>query len=70
MNRVKDGGDPPAAELPGPAAMAGQEPRGRGGRRARPAGAGGSVLLVLGSLVALVLQSRLGGKEDFPPGPA
>lgn len=36
--------------------------------RVRLAGAGGSILLVLGSPVSLVLQSRLGGKEDFPPG--
>lgn len=34
--------------------------------RVRLAGAGGSILLVLGSLVSLVLQSRLGGKGGFP----
>lgn len=34
--------------------------------RVRLAGAGGSILLVLESLVSLVLQSRLGGKGGFP----
>lgn len=34
--------------------------------RVRLAGAGGSILLVLGSPVLLVLQSRLGGKGGFP----
>lgn len=32
------------------------------------AGAGEFILLVLGSSVSLVLQSRVGGKEDLPPG--
>lgn len=42
-------------------------PRPRLGRTwQRAAGAGGSILLVLGSPVSLVLQSRLGGEGGFP----
>lgn len=42
--------------------------RGHEDGRVRVAGAGGSILLVLGALVSLVLQSRLGEKEHFLPG--